>query len=102
MPSDFPNPPPNPIRPIDQVQMINVLQRAFIRSPSRTIGTYKPIIRTLESGDNMMGLPERGPESWCEGCTIREVSGSRDVSYMHRVRAMDNHTERLHGLAFWG
>lgn len=73
MPTNLPNPPPQPIRPIDQVQVTNIHQCPLIRPPPRALHTNQPIIRTLQRLHNPMRGIERAPPARRSHRPIRKV-----------------------------
>lgn len=73
VPRQFPQEPSQPVRPIDHIQMTNVLQRAFVNTPLGTLHTHQPIILTLQFLNDAMALTKHAPEAGVHGRAVRVV-----------------------------
>lgn len=54
--------PPQPIRPINQIQMTNMIQRPLVVPPPTTAHTHQSIISALDSLNHAMRSAEEGEE----------------------------------------
>lgn len=79
-PRQLPNPPLQPVRPIDQIQMAHARQRPLVLPPLARGHANEAIIwRLLELLDNVEGRAEHRPESGFEGGAVGEVANSRKI-----------------------
>lgn len=56
VPGHFPHPPSDSIRPIDQVEMVHIINGAFVDTPSRACTADKPIVVAFHLLDDIVGL----------------------------------------------
>lgn len=98
MPSQLPEVPPQPIGPVDEVQMTNIVQRAFVRAPATTSHTDQPIIRSFLSLDNLVAFPEYTRQRRPQRSTIRVVLHSLNI----RSTRVEGFGHILHGQLFEG
>ena len=66
----FPYPPSNLVRPVDQIEMVDILQGTLVRAPFRTGHAHEPVIVSLDLLDDLMGLSKGGIEGRLEHGTV--------------------------------
>jgi len=72
----LPHEPTQPVRPIDHIQMTDILQRALVSTPLGTLHTDQPIILTLYLLDDPVALTEHTPESGVYIGTVRVIGNT--------------------------
>ena len=65
--------PPQPIGPVNQIQMTDMIQSPLVRAPTTTRHTYQPIIGPFLLLHNPMAPPEHTRELRLERRTIAVV-----------------------------
>lgn len=73
MPCQFPEIPPQPTRPVDHVEMADVLERAFVSTPFTARHADEAVVRSFERLDYTVRLSEHGKEVGLGCRAVREV-----------------------------
>lgn len=78
-PSKFPEPPLQPVRPVDEIEMANTYQGALVISPSTRLYTDQSIVEPLGPLDDRMRSGEYRPFVRLKTCTVRIVLDIFDI-----------------------
>lgn len=77
IPGEFPEVPAKPARPVDEIQVTDADQSAFVAvvaAPFAALYADETVVRAFFFLDDSMRISERGPEGWLEGGAVREIS----------------------------
>jgi hypothetical protein len=74
--SQLPHEPTQPVRPVDHVQMTDILQRALVSSPLGTLHTDQSIVFTLQFLNDSVALTEHAPKSGIHSGTVRVIGNT--------------------------
>lgn len=74
MPGQLKQIPPQTVRPVDEIQMANVIERALVLSPLRARNANKPVIWAFDRLDHIVTFPEDGRQVRPQRGSVAEVA----------------------------